>query len=118
MLFFVSEARCASDTTRKKLYLFSISVAIFFTGVEAIPSIIAILLNKTRISDYLTYNILLCSVFIYLIARAAIMMSSHITDAEEEPQNELEEENDSESANLPEAENDDNKETTDLQEGI
>lgn len=109
MLFFMSEARCVAGAMKKKLYIFSTSVAIFFVGVEAIPSIIAILSGKITTPEYLSYDILLCPILLYLIMRAALMMRSPSEEATPEDISVHDDKDDI---------TDDNEKSTDLQEGI
>jgi len=109
MLFFMSEARCVAGAMKKKLYIFSTSVAIFFVGVEAIPSIIAIISSKMTTPEYLSYDILLCPILLYLITRAALMM--RIPAEEAAPEEVLVEDSEDEIT-------DNTEESTDLQEGI
>lgn len=111
MLFFMSEARCIAGAMRKKLYIFSAAIAIFFASVEAIPSIIAVIFNKIENTDYLSYDIFLCPIIFYLIVRASVIMRSPTKTEESDDTGNATEDSNAQT-------DDDNTETTDLQEGI
>lgn len=68
MLGFLAEARFLADKKRKKLYLFSISSALFFSGATSIPSII-LYFSKTFKYPYVDYDLFFLVFFIYFAAR-------------------------------------------------
>ena len=86
MLFFVYEARAITGEKKGKLYVFSLSCALFFTGVASFPAIIACLsgdLGKYFISvNYIAFDILFAVLFIYYATRAVtLMITADKTDA-------------------------------------
>ncbi|MBQ7383339.1 MAG: hypothetical protein IJV72_00925 [Clostridia bacterium] len=80
MLFFVYEARCITGELKRKLYLFSLSCAVFFSGVASVPSIIAYFTGKLGNYfvniNYIVFDALFAVLFIYFTVRLITMMIS------------------------------------------
>ncbi len=78
MLFFVYEARAAVGEKKSKLYVFSLSCALFFSGITAFPAIAAYLsgnLGNYFINiNYILFDALLAVLFVYFAVRLITLM--------------------------------------------
>ena len=90
MLFFVYEARCITGELKKKLYLFSLACAVFFSGTASVPSLIAYFSGKMGnyfVSiNYIVFDAIFAVLFLYFTARLITMMVSadRVDDVENE----------------------------------
>ncbi len=86
MLFFIYEARAVTGEKKSKLYVFSLSCALFFAGMASFPAIIAYLtdnLGNYFISiNYIVFDILFAILFVYYAARVVTLMITADKDEE------------------------------------
>ena len=69
MVFFVSEFKCFVGVLKSKMYLFSVSCAMFFLGTCSIPSIVGWSIGIANGKKYSFYNIVLFALFVYCTTR-------------------------------------------------
>ena len=69
MLFFIAEFRCLVDEMKKKLYVFSLCTAVFFSGVAAVPSLIKWFALGMNDYSYLYYDAIVFVLFLYSAVR-------------------------------------------------
>ena len=69
MVFFVSEFRSFLVKINKPLYVFTLSCAVFFSGVETVPSLIKFFSLGMADYDYLYYDIVIFTLFLYVTVR-------------------------------------------------
>ncbi len=84
MLGFLAESRALADEKKKKTYLFFVSVALFFTGVTSIPSVLLFTMDYFP-TQYIYFNCIFLVFFIYFAARALTLIFAKNS---EEPQQE------------------------------
>ncbi len=76
MFFFISEARCIFETIRKKIYLFWLCAALFFSGVYSVPSLICFVTDGVTERNFISFIIIFFAIFVYLVMRAVTVMIS------------------------------------------
>lgn len=97
MMFFVYEARAVTGEKKAKLYVFSLSCALFFTGIASFPAIIAYLsgsLGKYFINvNYVAFDIFFAVLFVYYAVRFVTLMitADRVKECDTEPCEETEE---------------------------
>ena len=64
----LSEARAIAEGNKRRMYFFSLSLAIFFTGVSSVPTVILYFSNSFEYS-YIDYDCILLVFFVYFVAR-------------------------------------------------
>ncbi len=69
MLFFVSEFRSFLIKINKPIYFFALFAAVFFSGAEAIPSLIKYFALGMAYYGYLYYDIVIFTLFLYSTVR-------------------------------------------------
>lgn len=93
MIFITAEARAMIGMIKRKFYLFSLSIAVFFTGISSVPALAATYfgtLDYSRTPIYYLCDILTFTLFIYFLCR--LISLNFIRKSEEDPTNELTEE--------------------------
>ncbi len=68
MVFFTCEARAIIGEAKKRLYVFSLSIAVFFSGISSLPAMIAYLCGKLEY-NYIVFDAVIFTLFIYLSVR-------------------------------------------------
>lgn len=69
MFFFVCEFRCFVSEMRQKAYFFSLCLALFFNGVMAVPALIFNIAEYGAAYEYLLYDLVYLSFFLYFASR-------------------------------------------------
>lgn len=69
MVFFVSEFRSSLIKTNKPIYIFSLFIVVFFSGVETVPSLIKYFALGMLDYDYLYYDVVIFTLFLYSSVR-------------------------------------------------
>ena len=76
MHFLVNEFRCFVDSPKKRMYLASACLCVFFTGIEAIPSLINGFISGFEFYNYFAYDVVIFALFIYSLARLCTLAFS------------------------------------------
>ncbi len=84
MLFLVCEFRRFLVKINKPIYIFSLFAAVFFSGLETVPSIIKYFALGMADYDYLNYDIVILMLFLYTAVRLVSFALCEVADAEEE----------------------------------
>ncbi len=80
MVFFVSEFRSFLLEINKPTYIFTLFAAVFFSGVGTVPSLIKYFALGMEGYDYLYYDIVVFTLFLYTAARLVSFAFSEVKD--------------------------------------
>ena len=69
MVFFVSEFRGFLIKLKKEVYVWALFFAVFFSGIESVPSLVKYFVNGMTDYDYLYYDIVVLTLFLYSTVR-------------------------------------------------
>ena len=85
MLFITAEARAIIGMIKKRFYLFSLSMAVFFTGVASVPNATAILAGKLEYNItpfYYIFDLVTFFLFVYFLCRL-VRLNSFVSNESE-----------------------------------
>ena len=86
MLFITAEARSIIGMIKKRFYIFSLSMAVFFTGIASVPNAAAILAKKLEYNAtpaYYMFDTVTFFLFVYLLCR--LVKLTAFVNCESEP---------------------------------